>query len=184
MNTYETVFIVRPDLPQEETDQVLEFVKNNIEQHGGKILKVEPWGKQTMAYDIENFKDGYYFLIQYEADENYNNELTLRYRYNESILRHVIVAIDEKKFKLNPKRDTSGPKRFGKKPGGVTRKSREEKAEAERAEAEKAEKSETTEAAEEVKAEAPAPEAPKAEEAAPAETAEAPAVEKEEETEK
>ncbi|XOB65980.1 30S ribosomal protein S6 [Deferribacteres bacterium DY0037] len=177
MNTYETVFIVRPDLPQEELDKELEFYKGNIEQHGGKILKVEPWGKQTMAYDIENFREGVYFLIQFEASTEYHDELNLRFRYNENILRFVVVAIDEKKFKLNPKRDTSGPKRYGKKPSGP-RKPRED-----------AEQSETTE---EKKVEAPAAETPAeapAETPAPAETIseapEAPAVEtKEEETEK
>lgn len=149
MNTYETVFIVRPDLPQEELDKELEFYKNNIEQNGGKILKVEPWGKQTMAYDIEDFREGVYFLIQFEADADYYTELNKRFRYNENVLRFVLVAIDEKKFKLNPKRDTSGPKRYGKKPGG-TRRPREE-----------AEKSENTEA----KTEAPAQAAPAAEKA-------------------
>lgn len=151
MNTYETVFIVRPDLQQEELDKELEFYKNNIEQHGGKILKVEPWGKQTMAYDIENFREGVYFLIQFEADTEYHKELTLRFRYNENVLRYVLVAIDEKKFKLNPKKDTSGPKRYGKKPSGP-RKPREE-----------AEQSETTEEKKEAAAPAEAPEAPAAE---------------------
>jgi len=164
MNTYETVFIVRPDLQQEELDKELEFYKNNIEQNGGKILKVEPWGKQIMAYDIENFREGVYFLIQFEADTEYHKELSMRFRYNENVLRFVLVCIDEKKFKLNPKRDTSGPKRYGKKPSGP-RKPREE-----------AEQSETTEETKEVKAEAPA---------APAEAPEAPAAEtKEEEAEK
>ncbi len=44
MKTYETVFIVRPDLAQEDLDKELEFYKNNIEQHGGKIIKVELGG--------------------------------------------------------------------------------------------------------------------------------------------
>jgi len=168
MNTYETVFIVRPDLPQEELDKELEFYKDNIEQNGGKIIKVEPWGKQVMAYDIENFREGVYFLIQFEADTQYYKELGLRFRYNENVMRFVIVHIDEKKFKLNPKRDTSGPKRYGKKPSGP-RKPRED-----------AEQSETTEAKAE---EAPKAEAPKAEAPAekPAPAPEAPAVDKKEE---
>lgn len=117
MNTYETVFIVRPDLQQEELDKELEFYKNNIEQNGGKILKVEPWGRQSMAYEIDNFREGYYFLIQFEADTDYHNELDRRFRYNENVIRFVVVMIDGHKFKLNPRKDTSGGKRFGKKPG-------------------------------------------------------------------
>lgn len=116
MNTYETVFIVRPDLQQEELEKELEFYKNNIEQNGGRIIKVEPWGKVAMAYSIENYSEGYYYLIQFESEHTYPDELTIRFRYNENVLRFVIVAIDEKKFKLNPKKDT-GAKRFSKKPG-------------------------------------------------------------------
>lgn len=169
MNTYETVFIVRPDLPQEELDKELEFYKGNIEQHGGKIIKVEPWGKQSMAYDIENFSEGVYFLIQFEADTEYYKELNMRFRYNENVLRHVLVAIDEKKFKLNPKRDTSGPKKYGRKP--APRKPREDAAPA----------AETTEETKkETPAEAPA-EAPAAPAEAPAEAPAAPAVETKEE---
>ncbi|TCK61595.1 30S ribosomal protein S6 [Seleniivibrio woodruffii] len=116
MNTYETVFIVRPDLQQEEIEKELEFFKNNIEQNGGKIIKVEPWGRVTMAYAIENYAEGYYFLIQFEASFEYPEELTKRFRYNENVLRFVVVAIDDKKFKLNPRKDT-GAKRYVKKPG-------------------------------------------------------------------
>jgi len=114
MRPYETVFIVRPDMTQEEVDQVLEFYKDNITKNGGEIVKVDPWGKQTMAYEIENVREGYYFLIQYNADENYNDELERRYRYSEDVLRFVIVQLDEKKFKAAPKKDAA-PRR-GRKP--------------------------------------------------------------------
>ena len=130
MNTYETVFIVRPDLQQEDLDKELEFYKNNIEQNGGRIIKVEAWGRVTMAYSIENYAEGYYYLIQFEAPEGYPEELTMRYRYNENVLRFVIVAIDEKKFKLNPKKDT-GAKRYAKKPGVRKPREDEEKSESE-----------------------------------------------------
>jgi small subunit ribosomal protein S6 len=115
--TYETIFIVRPDLSQEEVDSTLEFFKGNIEQHGGEILKVEPWGKLTMAYEIEDYREGFYFLIQYTASGNYNDELEKRYRYNEDVLRFSIVKIDEKKFKLKPRKDPAPrPDRKGRKP--------------------------------------------------------------------
>jgi len=104
MNTYETVFIVRPDLQQDEIEKELEFFKGNIEQNGGKIIKVEPWGRVTMAYAIENYAEGYYFLIQFEADINYPDELTKRFRYNENILRFVIVAIDDEKIQTQPQK--------------------------------------------------------------------------------
>jgi small subunit ribosomal protein S6 len=143
MNTYETVFIVRPDLQQDEIEKELEFFKGNIEQNGGKIIKVEPWGRVTMAYAIENYAEGYYFLIQFEADINYPEELTKRFRYNENVLRFVIVAIDDKKFKLNPKKDT-GAKRYVKKPGARKPREGEEGEESAPAETEESEETTTT----------------------------------------
>lgn len=116
MVTYETIFIVRPDLTQEQVDANLEFFKSNIEQNGGEILKVEPWGKQSFAYEVEDFREGFYFLIQYKATGNYNDELERRYRYSEDVLRFSIVKIDEKKFKLKPKKDpVQRPDRKGRK---------------------------------------------------------------------
>ncbi|WP_022851213.1 30S ribosomal protein S6 [Limisalsivibrio acetivorans] len=114
MNTYETVFIVRPDASQEELDKNVEFYKGLIEQNGGEIIKVEPWGKLHLAYEIRNSKEGHYFLIQYNAEHDFNDELEKRYRFNEDILRSVVVKIDEKKFKLKPKKDpTPRPDRRG-----------------------------------------------------------------------
>lgn len=114
MRSYETIFIVRPDMPQDELEKVLEFYKDNITSNGGEIVKVEPWGKQSMAFEIENHREGYYFLIQYNADEKYNEELEKRYRYSEDVFRYIIVQLDEKKFKASPKKDAT-PRR-GRKP--------------------------------------------------------------------
>lgn len=126
MVTYETIFIVRPDLSQEEVDANLEFFKGNIEQHGGEIIKVEPWGKVAFAYEVEDFREGHYFLIQFNADANYNEELEKRYRYSEDVLRFSIVRVDEKKFKLKPKKDpVARPDRKGRKVN--PRKPREER---------------------------------------------------------
>ncbi len=127
MVTYETIFIVRPDLTQEEIDANLEFFKGNIEQNGGEILKVEPWGKLSFAYEVEDYREGYYFLIQYNASGNYNEELEKRYRYSEDVLRFCIVKIDDKKFKLKPRKDPAPrPDRKGKKVN--PRKPREDRA--------------------------------------------------------
>lgn len=111
MNTYETVFIVRPDVTTEDIEKTIEFYKENITKHGGEIIKVEPWGKQTMAYEIENVKEGFYVLIQFKAETEYLDELDKRYRFNEDVIRFVIVRIDDKKFKLNPKKESSRPPR-------------------------------------------------------------------------
>ena len=105
MRTYETVFIIKPDLGPEALNEQIEFYKENITKNGGEILSVEPWGKLTLAYKVERYSEGVYVLIQFNADIAYIAELERRYKFNENVLRHAIVMIDEKKFKLKPRKE-------------------------------------------------------------------------------
>lgn len=138
MRTYETVFVLKPDMTQEDLEKNLEFYKESITKHGGEIVKVEPWGKVQMAYPVDGFSEGVYYLIQFKAETSYITELELRYRYNESVLRNVVVMIDEKKFKLNPRRDPIKRERKPAREGAPVRRGRrpadEEGAEAPEAE--------------------------------------------------
>ena len=99
MKNYETIFIVKPDLTTEDASKILEFYTDNITSNGGKVITTETWGRMKMAYEIENYKEGYYFLIHFEANAEYPSELSRRYKYNEDVLRNVIVQLDGKKFK-------------------------------------------------------------------------------------
>jgi small subunit ribosomal protein S6 len=99
LRKYETVFIVNPELTTEDAEKTLEFFKENITKNGGNVTKVDPWGRQKLAYEIENHKEGYYFLIQFEASPEYPSELLKRFKFDENVLRYVIVQLDGKKFK-------------------------------------------------------------------------------------
>ncbi len=106
MRTYETVFILKPNLSADEHTKHIDFYKENITNHGGEILDVQIWGKQALAYPIENETDGFYVLIQFKAEEGYSHaELEKRFKFNEDVLRYVVVMIDEKKFKLKPRKE-------------------------------------------------------------------------------
>ena len=106
MRTYETVFVLKPTLSAEEQTKHLEFYKENIVNHGGEIISVEVWGKQTLAYPIENQTEGIYVLIQFKAENGYTgDELEKRFKFNEDVMRYVVVMIDEKKFKLKPRKE-------------------------------------------------------------------------------
>ncbi|KAA0257696.1 30S ribosomal protein S6 [Deferribacter autotrophicus] len=100
MRVYETLFIVKPDLSQEDAIKVFESFKENITNNGGKIINEEVWGKKTLAYKIQKFSEGYYFLINFEAEPTYPKELERRLKLNESVIRFIVVKIDGKKFKL------------------------------------------------------------------------------------
>jgi len=166
MRTYETIFIVRPDVTTEEAEGILEFFKSNITDNGGEVLTVEPWGKIQMAYEIENFREGIYYLIQFKANEDYITELQRRYRYNEQVLRFIVVHLDEKKFKAKPKKDPV------QRPGRKPRRDDDRGERGERKPREEAPKKEEAPKADAPKAEAPkAEETPKTEEAPKAEEA-------------
>lgn len=106
MRTYETIFILKPELTAEEHEKHIEFYKENITNHGGEIVKVDVWGKQALAYPIEKHNDGFYVLIQFKAENTYANvELEKRYQFNENVLRYVIVMLDEKRFKESPRKE-------------------------------------------------------------------------------
>jgi small subunit ribosomal protein S6 len=105
LRTYETVFVLSPELAPNEVTAQAAFYKDNIVKNGGEIITCDEWGKRELAYTIGSFKEAFYVLIQFKAEPAYIGELELRYKYNELILRHVVVMIDEKRFKLKPRKD-------------------------------------------------------------------------------
>lgn len=111
MRVYETLFIVKPDLSQEDANKVFEQFKELIVKHNGKILHEEAWGKKKLAYKIQKFSEGYYFLINFEAEADFPKELERRFRLNESVIRFIVIKIDGKKFKLRnqPKKEETTP---------------------------------------------------------------------------
>jgi small subunit ribosomal protein S6 len=96
---------MKPDLSAEVQNGHTEFYKENITKNGGEIIAAESWGKLTLAYKIDGFSEGVYTLIQFKATTSYVLELEKRYKFNEDVLRFVVVMIDEKKFKLKPRKD-------------------------------------------------------------------------------
>lgn len=115
MRTYETLFIVNPDLTQENAAFIFEKFKTLITENGGEIINDEAWGKLKLAYEIKRKSEGYYFLIQFNSDANFPAELEKRFRYDESVIRFIVIKIDGKKFKLKKRSEMAqrSPRREG-----------------------------------------------------------------------
>lgn len=94
---YETMFIVKPTLTEEETQAQIELVRSNIEKNGGEIVAVEDMGTRQLAYEIEKNKRGYYYVIYFKAPADSINELERNYRINENILRFIFIKYENKK---------------------------------------------------------------------------------------
>ena len=64
---YETMFIVKPTLTEEETQAQIDLVKSNIEKNGGEIVACDDMGSRPLAYEIQKNKRGYYYVVYYKA---------------------------------------------------------------------------------------------------------------------
>jgi len=95
MRVYEELFIMKPELPEEEIDVFLEQLKGNIAAAGGTVDKVEKWGKRRLAYKVDKFKDGSYVLLQFSAGAEAVKEVERRLRVAENVIKFLTVRVDE-----------------------------------------------------------------------------------------
>ena len=93
MQTYETLFIIHPDLEESEINKTIDAVQEIITTGGGTILKVDKWGKRQLAYIIQKKREGYYVLIYFEAPPTLIAELTRRYKLTDPIMRYLVVQL-------------------------------------------------------------------------------------------
>lgn len=94
---YETMFILKPTLTEEETKAQIELVKSNIEKNGGEIVACDDMGSRPLAYEIQKNKRGYYFVIYFKSPTNAILELERNYRINEQNLRFIFIKYENKK---------------------------------------------------------------------------------------
>ena len=95
MRKYEVTFIAHPDLDGEAFKALNTQVEGWIKDSGGKIEKADVWGKRKMAYPIKKQAEGQYVLLHTELDPTFCKELERQFRLQESIMRFLIVAVDE-----------------------------------------------------------------------------------------
>lgn len=94
MRHYEVVFLVHPD-QSEQVPAMIERYKALIEGGNGKIHRLEDWGRRQLAYPINNLVKAHYVLLNIEADQTVLNELVEGFRFNDAVLRHLVMRRDE-----------------------------------------------------------------------------------------
>ena len=95
MLQYETVFVTDPNLSDGEIDELIQLVDQITVAAGGKVLKVERWGKRRLAYPIAHREEGIYVLMTLECQPQHVKEVDRRYRMNDRILRHLTVRVED-----------------------------------------------------------------------------------------
>ena len=97
---YEVMFIVRPDVEDEEADKLIEGFGNTIKTGGGVLKSAEKLGRRKLAYQVRKFNDGNYILLTIEANGAVVLELERRLRVTEPVIKFITVRIDEEEKRL------------------------------------------------------------------------------------
>ncbi len=93
MRHYEVVFLVHPD-QSEQVPAMIERYKSLIETGSGKIHRLEDWGRRQLAYPINNLVKAHYVLLNIEVDQAVLDELVEGFRFNDAVLRHLVMRRD------------------------------------------------------------------------------------------
>ncbi len=95
MRKYEIMYIVRPNIEEEAQTALIERFNGILTDNGAEIEKVEEKGKKRLAYEINDFRDGYYVLINFKGDQNAINEFDRQAKFSDDIIRHIAIREDE-----------------------------------------------------------------------------------------
>jgi small subunit ribosomal protein S6 len=99
--TYEVMFIVRPDMADEDVDKLVANLESNAGTAGARLQTTERWGKRKLAYDVRRFSEGNYILMKLDADGKAIHEVERRLRVAEPVIKFITVRTDEKQKKLD-----------------------------------------------------------------------------------
>ena len=94
MRHYEIVFMVHPD-QSEQVPGMIERYSNTITKDGGSVHRLEDWGRRQLAYPINKVHKAHYVLMNVEASNDAMDELTTTFRYNDAVIRNLVIRRDE-----------------------------------------------------------------------------------------
>jgi len=98
--TYELMFIVRPDMAEEDLDKLVSTLESQVAASHGTVKSVERMGKRRLAYAVRRFQDGMYVLLTVEGGGELIHELERRLRVTEPVIKFLTVRIDEEQKRL------------------------------------------------------------------------------------
>ncbi len=108
MRHYEIVFLVHPD-QSEQVPAMVERYTSSIKANGGQVHRLEDWGRRQLAYSINKIHKAHYVLMNIECNDAVLEELTTNFRYNDAILRNLVIredgAITEESFILKAEKE-------------------------------------------------------------------------------
>ena len=97
---YELMFIVRPDMTDEDQDKLVANLESQVGAAGGTVKSVERMGKRRLAYLVRKFQEGIYVLMTLEGDGSMVKEVERRLRVTEPVIKFITVRVDEEQKRL------------------------------------------------------------------------------------
>ncbi len=95
LRNYETMYIIKPTLDEDAIDAVAKKVDDQIAGIGGSVEKTEKRGRKRLAYEVKDFKDGFYVLTSFKSDPAQIRELERLFKLNDDVIRHLVIRQDE-----------------------------------------------------------------------------------------
>lgn len=95
MSKYELTFVVNAKIEDDERAAVVDKCKALIERFGGTITNVDEWGKRRLAYEIQRMKEGFYYIVQFDAPTTAPAEIESRIRIMDNVMRYLVVKREE-----------------------------------------------------------------------------------------
>ena len=103
MNKYEVVYIIDPAVEDEARKTLIAKFNDLITGNGGSVDKVEAWGKKRLAYAIDYKTEGYYVLVNFQAEADLPKELERNLQISDSVIRYQVIKLIERKVGIKPR---------------------------------------------------------------------------------
>jgi small subunit ribosomal protein S6 len=94
MRRYELMLVLKPDVPDDRVQAVLEKVTRQLVGAGGQVVKQAPWGRRRLAYQIDRYREGSYHILHFDAAPESIVDLERTLLITEEVLRHLVVRVD------------------------------------------------------------------------------------------
>lgn len=101
MRHYEVIFIVHPD-QSEQVPAMIERYSTTVTSQGGKVHRLEDWGRRQLSYPIQKMAKAHYVLMNIECGQAELSELEHAFRFNDAVLRHLVVSMKKAEIEASP----------------------------------------------------------------------------------
>jgi len=102
MRRYELMLILRPDVADDKAQAVIDRTTRLVSAGGGQIVKVAPWGRRRLAYQIDRYREGSYHIVLFEAPAEVIAEVERGLQITEEVLRHLVTRVERPTKAVRP----------------------------------------------------------------------------------